>query len=236
MSFASVDFILSFTAKASAHCLEAELKVLAFEEGFRFFHGLNSRIMDSFRKDTKESRFFYALEHIKPEPDFESDFEGTLSPFHRTRDSSSQGVDIDDKYSLDGQYLANDGRDKLVKVWRVVEDERLSAMDIPDVDPSCMYFSMNQHSELRPLVVAKDEVKCKTWQKTTESACIILPPKIFRILETPLHVFQGHSGEILDLSWSQNNCLLPSSVDRTVCFCWLGVDQCLKVFQHGDYV
>ncbi|XP_073292880.1 uncharacterized protein [Primulina huaijiensis] len=109
------------------------------------------------------------------------------------------------KYSLDGQYLASGGRDKLVKVWRVVEDERSSAMDIPDVDPSCMHFSMNQDSELRPLVVAKDEAKCKTWQKTMESACIVLPPKVFRILETPLHVFQGHSGEILDLSCSQNN-------------------------------
>lgn len=140
------------------------------------------------------------------------------------------------KFTLDGQYLASGGQDKLVKVWRVVEDERLSAMDIPDVDPSCMYFSMNQHSELRPLMVAKDEVKCKTWQKTTESACIVLPSKIFRILETPLHVFQGHSGEILDLSWSHNNCLLSSSVDKTVRLWRLGVDQCLKVFQHSDYV
>ncbi|XP_073124694.1 uncharacterized WD repeat-containing protein C3H5.08c-like [Henckelia pumila] len=140
------------------------------------------------------------------------------------------------KFSLDGQYLASGGEDKLVKVWQVVEEERLGATDIPDVDPACMYFSMNHHSELRPLVVAKDEAKCKTWQKTTQSACIVLPPKIFRILETPLHVFQGHSGKILDLSWSQNNCLLSSSVDKTVRLWQLGVNQCLKVFQHSDYV
>ncbi|XP_075493438.1 uncharacterized protein LOC142531233 [Primulina tabacum] len=140
------------------------------------------------------------------------------------------------KFSLDGQYIASGGEDKLVKVWQVVEDERLGVMDIPDVDPSCMYFSMNQLSEQRPLVVGKDEMKSKPWQKTTDSACIVLPPKIFRIIETPLHVFQGHSGEILDLSWSQNNCLLSSSVDKTVRLWRLGVDQCLKVFQHSDYV
>ncbi|KZV17209.1 hypothetical protein F511_04010 [Dorcoceras hygrometricum] len=140
------------------------------------------------------------------------------------------------KFSLDGQYLASGAEDKLVKVWRVVEDERLAAMDIPDVDPSCLYFSMNQLCELRPLMVEKDELERKTWQKTMESACIVLPPKIFRILETPLHVFQGHSGRILDLSWAQNNCLLSSSVDKTVRLWQLGVDQCLMVFHHSDYV
>ncbi|KAL0340953.1 UNVERIFIED_CONTAM: WD repeat-containing protein 44 [Sesamum radiatum] len=61
-------------------------------------------------------------------------------------------------------------------------------------------------------------------------------PSFFRILEKPLHVFQGHSGDILDLSWSKNNCLLSSSIDKTVRLWRVGVDHCLKVFQHSDYV
>ncbi|KAI3457979.1 hypothetical protein Pfo_014642 [Paulownia fortunei] len=148
------------------------------------------------------------------------------------------------KFSLDGQHLASAGVDKIVKVWQVVEDERSDTIDIPDADPSCVYFSVNHLSELGPLMVEKDKVnKSKGLRKTPDSACIIFPPKVFRILEKPLNVFQGHSGEILDLSWSKNNfftcflqCLLSSSVDKTVRLWRVGVDQCLKVFSHTDYV
>ncbi|PIN14455.1 WD40 repeat-containing protein [Handroanthus impetiginosus] len=141
------------------------------------------------------------------------------------------------KFSLDGQYLASAGEDKIVRVWQVVEDERSDTIDIPDADPSCVYFSVNHLSELRPFMVEKDKVnKSKNLIKTRDSACIIFPPKVFRILEKPLHVFEGHSGEILDLSWSKDNCLLSSSVDGTVRLWRVGVDQCLKVFSHTDYV
>ncbi|KAK6155563.1 hypothetical protein DH2020_009811 [Rehmannia glutinosa] len=141
------------------------------------------------------------------------------------------------KFSIDGQFLASAGEDKIVRVWQVVEDDRSDTIDIPDADPSCVYFSVNHLSELGPLMVEKDKAsKFKGLRKTQDSACIIFPPKVFRILEKPLHVFEGHSGEVLDLSWSTNNCLLSSSVDKTVRLWRVGVDQCLKVFSHTDYV
>lgn len=141
------------------------------------------------------------------------------------------------KFSLDGQYLASAGEDKFVRIWQVVEDKRSDNIDIPDADPSCIYFSINRLSELAPLMGEKDKAnKFKNLGKTSDSACIIFPPKVFRILEKPLQVFQGHDGEILDLSWSMNNCLLSSSVDKTVRLWRVGVDRCLKVFVHSDYV
>ncbi|XP_022844506.1 WD repeat-containing protein 44-like isoform X2 [Olea europaea var. sylvestris] len=141
------------------------------------------------------------------------------------------------KFSLDGQYLASAGEDKIVRVWQVVEDERSDNTDIPDADPSCIYFSVNHLSELASLTVEKDKTnKSTSLKKTPDSACIILPPKVFRILEKPLHVFQGHMGKILDISWSKNSCLLSSSVDKTVRLWRVGSDQCLKVFSHSDYV
>ncbi|MCD7446118.1 hypothetical protein HAX54_037325 [Datura stramonium] len=141
------------------------------------------------------------------------------------------------KFSLDEQYLASAGEDKIVRVWKVVEDERSNEIDIPDLDPSCMYFMVNHLSQLAPLVTEKERInKLRGLKKTTGSSCVILPPKVFRILEEPLHVFQGHSGDILDVSWSKNNYLLSSSTDKTVRLWQVGYDKCLKVFSHSNYV
>ncbi|KAA8540065.1 hypothetical protein F0562_026757 [Nyssa sinensis] len=141
------------------------------------------------------------------------------------------------KFSIEGQYLATAGEDGVVRVWKVVEDERSNEVDIPDTDPSCIYFTVNHLSELAPLIPEKEKMGVlKSLRKTADSACVIFPPKVFRILEKPLHEFCGHSGEILDLSWSSNNYLLSASVDKTVRLWRVGCDHCLEVFSHSNYV
>ncbi|XP_076956859.1 uncharacterized protein LOC143632168 [Bidens hawaiensis] len=141
------------------------------------------------------------------------------------------------KFSLDGRYLASAGEDAVVQVWQVVEDERLDEKDVPDVDPSCLYFTVNNLSELAPLVADNQKISMvKTLKKTKNSACVIFPPKVFRILEKPVHEFYGHKGDVLDLSWSKDNFLLSSSVDETVRLWKVGNDACVKTFPHSNYV
>ncbi|CAK9151580.1 unnamed protein product [Ilex paraguariensis] len=148
-----------------------------------------------------------------------------------------QGSILTMKFSLDGQFLASAGEDGIVRVWQIVEDERSNEIDIPEIDPSCIYFALNTLSELAPIMVEKEKInKLKSIRKTSDPACVIFPPKVFRILEKPLHEFHGHSAEILDLSWSTDNCLISSSIDKTVRLWRVGCDQCLKVFSHSNYV
>lgn len=107
------------------------------------------------------------------------------------------------KFSFDGRYLATAGEDGVVRVWQVIEDVRIDNFDIHDVDPSSLYFSMNHLSKLDPLDVPKESVGKTKLKRSSSTACVIFPPKLFRILEKPLHEFSGHSGEVLDLSWSK---------------------------------
>ncbi|XP_057750017.1 uncharacterized protein LOC130968645 [Arachis stenosperma] len=148
-----------------------------------------------------------------------------------------KGIILTMKFSLDGKYLASGGEDGVVRVWKVVEDERSSELHILDNDPSSIYFKMNTYSFVTPLDVDKEKlVTTEKLRRSSDSTCVIIPPKTFRISGKPLHEFHGHSGDILDLSWSKRGLLLSSSVDKTVRLWQVGTDSCLGVFSHNNYV
>lgn len=61
-----------------------------------------------------------------------------------------------------------------------------------------------------------------------------LSAPVFR--SKPIREFKGHSGEILDLSWSKNNFLLSSSMDKEVRLWHISRQECLCAFKHKDFV
>lgn len=116
-----------------------------------------------------------------------------------------EGSIITMKFSPCGQYLASAGKDGTVRIWRVIEDEMSKNFNVHDIDPSCLYFSLNHLSKLASLNDNREKINgVKVMRKSSESACVILPPKLFRIMEKPVREFRGHTGEVLTLSWSKN--------------------------------
>jgi WD repeat-containing protein 44 len=52
----------------------------------------------------------------------------------------------------------------------------------------------------------------------------------------PVQEYEGHTSTVLDLSWSKNNFLLSSSMDKTVRLWHISRAECLCAFKHNDFV
>ncbi|CAG8485864.1 13016_t:CDS:10 [Cetraspora pellucida] len=128
---------------------------------------------------------------------------------------SSDDVDVTDfktgaiwsmKFSKDGKFLATGGQDTVVRVWAVISSD----------EEREHFLEGSGTSVYEGISGAK------------------LGAPVFR--DKPLYEYRGHTADILDLSWSKNNFLLSSSMDKTVRLWHMTRKECLCCFQHTDFV
>lgn len=121
------------------------------------------------------------------------------------------------RFSLDGKYLATAGADNIVRIWQVIStpEERDFYSDDLNGDDVETTGRSRRSSILR--------------QKTKKvSAPVFLP--------FPIREYVGHTQDVLDLSWSKNNFLLSSSMDKSVRLWHLKMPESIAAFMHSDFV
>ncbi|PNS19354.1 hypothetical protein CAC42_2531 [Sphaceloma murrayae] len=111
------------------------------------------------------------------------------------------------EFSKDGKYLATAGHDQIVRIWAVLASPE------------------ERHAELRRGSGSSHGSVPNPRNLTAQ---------VFR--SKPVKEYQGHTGTVLDLSWSKNNFLLSSSMDKTVRLWHISRSECLCTFKHSDFV
>ncbi|KAK5118899.1 hypothetical protein LTR62_000110 [Meristemomyces frigidus] len=113
------------------------------------------------------------------------------------------------EFSKDGKYLATAGADKIVRVWAVLASSE-------DRDKYERQEAMDDQANGPDQSLR--HIKAPVFQSR------------------PVREFRGHTSTILDLSWSKNNFLLSSSMDKTVRLWHMSREECLCTFKHNDFV
>lgn len=163
-------------------------------------------------KKIKEfNRVFLAQELVGTHPqvnDKTGDSAGTETNLHgyHKQDSKSGGPIWAVEFSNDGKYLATGGKDRVLRVWGVLATPE-DRRAFEDGENASVPEGRQQQHLSAPVFHSK-----------------------------PLREFVGHTGDILDLSWSKNNFLLSSSMDRTVRLWHMSRPECLCTFKHNDFV
>ena len=111
------------------------------------------------------------------------------------------------EFSRDGKYLAAAGADKIVRVWAVLANSE----------------DRQKHERQEALESEGDAANAEH-----------LSAPVFQ--SRPIREYEGHSSTVLDLSWSKNNFLLSSSMDKTVRLWHVTRNECLCTFKHNDFV
>ncbi|KAG2188263.1 hypothetical protein INT44_001016 [Umbelopsis vinacea] len=151
-------------------------------------------------------------------------FAQTLAASHNDEDNSDYGNNSNPvTAAVDDDSLAPEEPVGAIWVLKFSKDGRYLA-------------SGGQDCVLRVWQVIGDDAQDsqQTEDETTKGVPADESVKVFE--DSPVHEYEGHQADILDISWSKNNFLLSSSMDKTVRLWHITRKECLCVFQHLDVV
>ncbi|EKG09843.1 hypothetical protein MPH_13050 [Macrophomina phaseolina MS6] len=171
------------------------------------------KIRSKFKKEREFDRVFLSQELRTNIPSAQDERPSTSSGVSvRNNTANARTSSVNEKpvwaleFSKDGKYLAAGGQDGVVRVWTVISS--------PD--------ERTAH-EIAEAGTQKDG------QQPLHLNAPVFQKKTFR-------EYTGHESTILDLSWSKNNFLLSSSMDKTVRLWHISRPECLCTFKHADFV
>lgn len=147
----------------------------------------------------------------------DADFEPEPSLASKTGSSKSKSAVWSMEFSRDGKYLAIAGEDSIIRVWEVISDPE-DRCEFGEEDFDSDSESINHRRSRR--YIRKRKLRAYA--------------PVFK--DSPVREYFGHTADVLALSWSKNNFLLSSSMDKTVRLWHPDRSNCLGCFLHSDFV
>lgn len=136
------------------------------------------------------------------------------------------------QFSLDGRYLATAGSDHLIRVYEVVSSplERAEEIDLAQLHRA------EREACHRKLSSACSQAPCAAVLSNVKDLRDATPELAPVFKATPVRIFAGHAGDVMDLSWSKNNFLLSCSSDKTAKLWHPNRTDCLCTFSTSAIV
>lgn len=168
------------------------------------------KVRGKYKKDRDFDRLFLAQE-LDPNKGPRMERRGSANKLQRRNSANpNEGNPIwAMEFSRDGKYLAAAGADMIVRVWAVLGSSE---------DRQKHERQESNESQANGIDAHAQHLSAPVFQSQ------------------PLREYEGHASTILDLSWSKNNFLLSSSMDKTVRLWHVSRSECLCTFKHNDFV
>ncbi len=122
------------------------------------------------------------------------------------------------EFSHDGQFVAWGGEDGCIVVTRISSFTK----DDKEVKSNESYNTTDSKAQ-QPIMSIP----------STDTASDLVTGLLDKV---PLHLFEGHTSDVICLAWSVSSFLLSSSKDMTVRLWHVTQPQCLHIFQHCEIV